>query len=55
MLTKETEGTAGARAFKVNIEMATVALDPKFGVTKHRIVTHISYIVEDNQTKYQYV
>ena len=45
----------GDRAFNKNMEMATVALHPKFGVAKHRIVTRFSDTDEDNQTKSQHV
>ena len=41
--------------FNRNMEMATAALDPKFGVAKHRIVTSINDTDDDNQTKFQHV
>ena len=37
------------------MEMATVALHPKFGVANHIIVTHFSDTDKDNQTKFQHV
>jgi len=37
------------------MEMATAALDPKFGIAKYRIVTRINDTDEDNQTKFQHV
>ena len=45
----------GDRAFNKNMEMATAALHPKFGVAKHRIVTCFSDTDKDNQTKFQNV
>ena len=54
-LRKGNYGVEGDRAFNKNMEMATVALHPKFGVAKHRIVTRFSDTDEDNQTKFQHV
>ena len=54
-LRKQNYGIKGDRAFNQNMEMATAALDPKFGVAKHRIVTSINDINEGNQTNFQHV
>ena len=51
-LRKQNYGIEGDRAFNRNMEMATAALDPKFGVAKHRIVTSINDTDEDNQTTF---
>jgi len=45
----------GDQEFNQNIEMTTAALDPKFGVAKHRIVTSINNTNKDNQAKFQHV
>ena len=54
-LRKQNYGIEEDRAFNRNMEMVTAALDPKFGVAKHRIVTSINDTNEDNQTEFQHV
>ena len=54
-LRKDNYGVEGSREFIRNMDVATAALDPKFGVAKHRIVTRLSDTDEDNQTRFQHV
>ena len=49
---KEKYRTESDCTFNRNMDMVTAALDPKFDVTKYRIITQISNTDDDYQTKF---